>query len=205
MSDGAAVDNGTVFIGTDHGHFYALDAATGKLRWQETSYAKFGSREYFYATPTVAYGRVYAPNTDGYVYAFGEQTGDLRFAQHIGSYVYSGVAVSNKTLYVGTYSGQLVAMDAATGAVKWSFDAPSAVHGAPTIVAGVAYFSTVAGEHPGAARPIKVGAGVTIGVDIATHKAVWNYPEGRYVPIIADQKHLYFVGFRHLSALVPKR
>ena len=39
-----------------------------------SSFSRFGRREYFYATPTVAYGRVYIGNTDGTLYAFGAKT-----------------------------------------------------------------------------------------------------------------------------------
>ena len=48
-----------------------VDAQTGRSAGTRTSFSRFGRREYFYATPTVAYGRVFVGNTDGTVYAFG--------------------------------------------------------------------------------------------------------------------------------------
>ena len=155
VTSSVAYHDGTLFVGSDGGSFYALDASSGKLRWKSGSFSTFGKREYFYATPAVAYGRVYAPNTDGYVYSFGEKSGKLRWARRVGTYVYSAPAIWKKTVYVGTYDGFLVAMDAATGDVKWKYSAPAAVHGAATIVDGVVYFSTLKGKHSGSARKVK--------------------------------------------------
>lgn len=55
-----------------------------------------------------------------------------------------GLALAGGTLYATTTYGELVALDAATGALKWrqKFDAP--VHGAPTVSAGKVFVSTAA-------------------------------------------------------------
>jgi outer membrane protein assembly factor BamB len=203
ITDSVAYHAGRVFIGTDRGGFYGLNAANGRVVWQTSSFSRFGAREYFYATPTVAYGRVYAANTDGYVYSFGERDGRLIWAKHVGSYVYSAPAVFQRRIYVGTFSGQLVALDAATGDILWHFNASSAIAGAPSIVDGVIYFSTLPGEHRGAQRPIKAGPARSYGVDLATHRAIWQSSTGRYSPVVADATSIYFVGAYRLSALEP--
>lgn len=205
ITSSVAYSDGTLFVGSDGGSFYALDANTGKLRWKSGSYSRFGKREYFYATPAVAYGRVYAPNTDGYVYSFGEKTGKIRWARRVGTYVYSAPAIAKQTVYVGTYDGFLVALDAATGDLKWKFRTPAAVHGAATIVDGIVYFSTMKGKHTGSARFVKDGPGKTFGLDARTGKEVWRRNEGRYTPIIADGQRVYFTGFGHLYGLEPLR
>jgi outer membrane protein assembly factor BamB len=204
ITSSVAYHGGTLFVGSDGGSFYALDASSGKLRWKSGSYSKFGKREYFYATPAVAYGRVYAPNTDGYVYSFGETTGKLRWARRVGTYVYSAPAIWKKKVYVGTYDGFLVALDAATGDVRWKYAAPAAVHGAATIVDGVVYFSTLKGQHSGSARFVKNGPGRTFGLDAVSGKVIWRRNEGRYTPIIADGQRVYFTGFGHLYGLEPQ-
>ena len=56
--------------------------------WSAQSQSKFGSREFFYATPTVAYGRVYIGNTDGTMYVFGAKSGKLLWARPLGTYIY---------------------------------------------------------------------------------------------------------------------
>ena len=77
----------------------------------------------FYATPAVAYGRVYIGATDGKIYSFGATSGKLRWSQSTGGYVYSSPAVWRDRVYVGSYSQRFFCLDAATG------DDPLAVHG----------------------------------------------------------------------------
>ena len=96
-------------------------------------------------------------------------------------------------------------LDAASGDVRWTFNAPSAIAGAPTIVDGVVYFSTLPGAHKGAQRPIKAGPGRSYGVDVRTRRVVWQSSSGRYAPVVADQTTIYFEGAFQLSALEPVR
>jgi outer membrane protein assembly factor BamB len=54
VNTSAAYWRGRIFIGSDGGTLYALSAKTGKLLWSAQSQSRFGSREFWYATPTVA-------------------------------------------------------------------------------------------------------------------------------------------------------
>ena len=60
-----AVANGVVYVGSDDGKLYALDAVTGALKW---SY--FTRRGLIQSSPAVANGVVYIGSTDHNVYAF---------------------------------------------------------------------------------------------------------------------------------------
>ena len=51
----------------------SFDARTGRKRWSAQQ-----SSEFFYATPTVAYGRVFIGNTDGTMYAYGALRAQLQ-------------------------------------------------------------------------------------------------------------------------------
>ena len=76
INSSPAFVNGKVYFETDGGSVYALDARTGRLRWRAQALSRFGRREFFYATPTIAYS-VYIGNTDGTLYAFGASSGRL--------------------------------------------------------------------------------------------------------------------------------
>jgi outer membrane protein assembly factor BamB len=207
VTSSAAYSDGTIYIGGNDGHLFALDAWTGKLRWRASSFSRFGSREYFYVTPTVAYGRVYMGNADGTVYAFGAKSGDLLWAQRAGTYVYTAAAVWNRRVFVGTYDGRFMALDAATGDILWRWEAPGAIHGAPTVMAGLVYFSTLPDEiAPRAKRYVKRGKRGTYALDARTGKLVWKWPgQGLYSPIVADESRVYLTGSTRVLGLRPRK
>lgn len=186
-----------IAIGTNGGSVYALDAATGEERWRGEG------QEYFYATPTVAYGRVYAANTDGWVYAYGAKSGRLLWRQQAGTYVYTAPVAAENVIYVGTYDGYIVAFDAGTGAELWRADAPGAVHGAPTLMAGLLYFSTCKGCGQNGVRAAKTGDSGTYAMDIATREIVWRFDDGQYSPVVADERLVYLVGKGVVRGMLP--
>ena len=200
-----AYASGTIYIGTNGGSIYALDARTGTIRWQARSYSHFPrGREYFYATPTVAYGRVFAGNSDGWVYAYGARTGHLLWAQQAGTYVYTAPAVWNQTVYVGSYDGKVYAFDAATGRLRWTYEAAGSIHGAPTVMAGLVYFSVcgTCGTRTGV-RYAKKGPPGTFALNARTGKLVWSFWDGRYSPIVADEKRVYLMGKSRVWGVQP--
>ncbi len=196
---------GTVYIATSGGSLYAVWARSGRLRWQAHSFSRFGRREYFYATPTLAYGRVFVGNADGTVYAFGASTGHLLWARQVGTYVYTAAAVWRKTVYVGTWDGVFAALDARTGDIRWRFDAPSTISGAPTILAGLVYFATCGTCGQGGLRRVKIGPRGTFALDARNGKLVWRFSDGRYSPVVADERRVYIAGKNKVYALITKR
>jgi outer membrane protein assembly factor BamB len=189
VKGGAAYAKGTIYIGSYDGNVYALDAETGKLRWRRGGQHRLGGSGNFYASPALAYGRVYIGSTDGKVYAFGQRSGQLLWSKTTGSYVYSSAAVYDDRVYVGSYDGHFYALDAATGDVRWSFKARGQISGSPTVIDGIVYFSTLKGR--------------TYGLDARTGKVVWTFPDGKYSPVVADEKHLYLTGYTRVYALEP--
>jgi len=204
VNSSPAYANGMVYVGTDGGNLYALDARTGRVRWRSSSFSGFlHGREYFYATPTLAYGRVYIGNTDGTLYAFGARTGHLLWARHAGSYVYTAAAVWRREVIIGTYDGNLVAYNAATGDELWRHAAPAAIHGAPTVLDGLVYFSTCSGCGSHGSRHAKSGPRGTYAVDARNGRLVWTFPDGQYSPVVADSERMYLVGRTHVYGFVP--
>lgn len=199
-----AYSGGRVYFGDNGGDVYALSAKTGRMIWKSSSYSGFlRKREYFYATPTVAYGRVYIGNTDGTLYAFGAASGHLLWSRHAGSYVYTAAAVWRREVIIGTYDGYLVAYNAATGDELWRHSAPAAIHGAPTVLSGLVYFSTCSGCGSHGSRSAKAGPRGTYAVDARNGKLVWQFPDGQYSPVVADSQRLYLVGRTHVYGFVP--
>jgi len=205
ITSSPAYDSGTVFAGTDDGHLLALDARTGKLRWQAASFSRFGRREYFYATPTLAYGRVYIGNADGTLYAFGAESGRLLWARHAGTYVYTAAAAWRQRIYVGTWDGYFSAFNAATGDLLWRHEAEGGISGAPTVMAGLVYYSTFGKFTNSHQRHVKDGPNRTYALDARTGKPVWQFPDGQYSPIVADRDRVYLVGSEAVFGLVSRK
>ena len=178
--------------GDDSGHLYSLNEKERQgSSGRRASQPRFGSTGNFYATPALAYGRVYIGATDGKVYSFGASSGKLRWSQSTGGYVYSSAAVWRSRIYVGSYSHTFFCFDAATGDVLWQFKANGPISGSPTIVAGRVYFATL--------------KGTTYALDATSGALSWTFPDGKYSPVVADAKRLYLVGYARLYGLGERR
>lgn len=191
VKDGLAYAGGRVYFGAYDSHVYALNAATGKLVWRASAQPRFGQSGTFYATPAVAYERVYIGSTDGKMYSFGATSGKLRWSHSTGGYVYSSPAVWRRRVYIGSYDGTFYCYDAATGDVKWTFHANGPISGSPTVVAGRIYFATLKRR--------------TYALNALTGGLLWSYPDGKYSPVVADDAHVYLVGYTRVYGLEQRR
>ena len=89
-----AVTNGVVYIGSDDGEVYALNASTGALLWTYTAGAGI------FSSPAVASGMVYVGSLDYKVYALNAKTGSKLWSYSTGG-GYSSPVVVNGMVYVG--------------------------------------------------------------------------------------------------------
>ena len=193
-----AYDRGTLFFGDYAGEVTALRVRDGSVVWSTgTAGRSFSRSGRFYATPAVAYGRVYLGNTDGRVYSFSARTGQLAWSRSTGAFVYAGAAVAAApgtppTVYVGSYDGNFYALDARSGDSRWVHAAGGRISGAATVIGRVVYFSTLEGNR-------------TTGLDVRTGRPVFRFGAGKFNPVISDGRRLYLTGYGHQYALVPKR
>jgi outer membrane protein assembly factor BamB len=119
-----ALSGGTVFIGSGDHHVYALDAASGALKW------KFATGDVVHASPAVAGGVVYIGSWDRRLYALDAATGAMKWAfvtgddpeQHNQIGIASSAAVAGGIVYFGCRDGHFYALDAADGRLHWKLD-----------------------------------------------------------------------------------
>ena len=199
IKGGPALVGGVLYFGDYAGRAYAVRARDGHQIWAvSTNGAQFGfGSGQFYATPAVAYGRVYMGNTDGRVYSFGARNGALAWATSTGAYVYSSAAVADPaglgpTVYLGSYSGYFYAFNAQSGQIRWKHPAGGRISGAATVVGNVVYYSDL-------------GTRTTTGLNAATGRTVFSFPDGAFTPIIADNRALYLDGYTRIYELLPAR
>jgi len=185
-----ALDDGMLFFGDYAGQVTALRRADGSRVWHTgTSGGAFGLKSgTFYATPAVAYGRVYLGNTDGFVYSFGEKTGRLAWRHKTGGYVYSSPAVSDAQggmVFAGSYDGKLYAFDARTGSVRWTHRAGGRISGGPVVVGNLVFYSNL-------------GRRSTAALGVNTGRTMWSVGHGAFNPVISDGQRIYLNGYSTL-------
>ncbi len=117
LTSSPVVVDGTVYFGCRDAHVYAVDAATGKQKW-----AYYTDQGWVSATPAVRGNTLYVGSGSSLkVFALDTSTGTPRFSFPIKSAIFSSVALAGNIAVVGTFSGELDAFDATTGALVWEF------------------------------------------------------------------------------------
>jgi outer membrane protein assembly factor BamB len=139
------VVSGVVYFGSGDGNVYALDDASGALRW------KFHTGNVIHASPAVADGTLYIGSWDSYFYALDAASGRQRWRFKTGEDpnvnnqvgIQSSAVVADGVVYFGCRDSHLYALDAASGAERWSFSTgDSWVISSPAVRDGTVYFAT---------------------------------------------------------------
>jgi eukaryotic-like serine/threonine-protein kinase len=140
-----AVWKGAVYFGSGDGSVYALDAATGTLKW------KFQTGDVVHASPAIVDGKVYIGSWDSYFYALDAASGKViwRFKTgedndiHNQVGIQSSATVFNGIVYFGCRDSKLYALDAETGKQRWMFfNHGSWVITSPVVHDGKVFFAT---------------------------------------------------------------
>jgi outer membrane protein assembly factor BamB len=182
------VSNGVVYQFARQGEeevLLALDASTGKELWRagavpapyEVNPAASGHGKGPKSTPVVAGGRVYTLGIAGLLSAHDAKTGRLIWHKDFSkqfpttSPLY-GTAMSPVVVgdllvaHVGGHDrGALTAFDAATGAVKWSYDADGPAYSSPVVL-------TAGGER----QLVTFTQKELVAVSAATGQLLWKLP-----------------------------
>jgi outer membrane protein assembly factor BamB len=191
-----AYSDGIVYVGDYSGEMTALHVNDGSIKWQTGSQGtSFGRTGQFYATAAIAFGRVYAGNTDGRMYSFDQQTGKLAWSHSTSNYVYAGAVAARTpdtqpTVYFGSYDGTFYALDARNGEERWSQHNLGAISGAASLIGETVYVSDLKSTS-------------TYGFNASNGHKVFQYSDGAYNPVISNGKELFLTGYKTLYALTP--
>ncbi|HUZ16081.1 MAG TPA: PQQ-binding-like beta-propeller repeat protein [Gaiellaceae bacterium] len=143
-----------------NGELVALDARTGRIRWQRT----IGDSE---SSPLVAHGTVYFGDTDGHVYAFAAATGRERWSFDAGGAVKGSPALEHGRLYVGNYGGSFYILSARTGHLLWQNGGHGNFYAGASIADGRVYVGSIDGH--------------VYGFSARNLKTLWAFPTGGWV------------------------
>jgi len=155
-----AIVNGVVYVGSNDGNLYAIDRESGAQKWKFPTGARVTS------SPAVVNGLVYFGSYDGNFYAVEAGAGKLRWKfRNAGERRYAGIhlhgslpegesmpdpfdvylsspTVWNGAVYFGSGDGNVYAIDATSGTVKWKFKTGDVVHASPAIADGKLYIGS---------------------------------------------------------------
>jgi outer membrane protein assembly factor BamB len=177
-----------IFVAAYGGTITALRAGSGKVIWRSgTSGRSFGRAGNFYGTPAVKFGRVYAGNTDGRVYSFAASSGKLAWSHSTGGFVYAGAAVADvpgmkPAVFIGSYSGKFMALDARSGKPIWTKGGFGKISGSASVIGDVVWFSSLSKR-----RTWALGA--------RSGKTLWSLGRGAFNPAISDGIRVYITGY----------
>ena len=149
-----------VFIGSDDGHLYALNARNGELLW------KFRTGGRVSSSPAVYDNKVYVVSFDGYLYCIERQSGrEVWKFKTAGERVFSAPGlhgmpekdralddpwdtflsspvVANGKVYAGCGAGVFYALDCNTGEKYWEFKTGGVIHSSPAYASSTVYFGS---------------------------------------------------------------
>jgi eukaryotic-like serine/threonine-protein kinase len=155
-----AVAGDLVVVGSTDGSLYAVSRTDGALRWQ------FDTKGPVTSSPAVADGLVYVSSLDGNVYAVDAANGERRWAfatQGERRFTAPGIhgaiprtermpdpfdvftsspTVAGGMVFIGSGDQHVYALDAKTGALRWSFATGDVVHASPAVAHQTVYIGS---------------------------------------------------------------
>jgi outer membrane protein assembly factor BamB len=155
-ANGTVAAEGQLFIPTADGSVIAIDATNGTERWR----ASIGAAP----VHTLAYadGRVLAATDDGLFVALEAGDGDRIWVVETGADGTGTPVIANGIAYLGSHpeapTGRLRAVDAATGAARWTIDEPLQ---APAVLGSLAVSAS--------------STGVVVALDAHTGTERWRF------------------------------
>jgi len=195
-----AVAAGLVYVGSTDGNLYAIEAESGEQKWKFETHVRITS------SPAVDHGAVYFGSYDGNFYAVDAASGKLkwkfqsrgerRFAgKHLHGtqpeaevmpdpfdFYLSSPAVSAGLVYFGSGDGNVYALQADSGKLRWRFQTGDVVHASPAIADGTIFIGS--------------WDSYFYALDAATGKKKWSFKTG-------EDHHIYNqVGIQSSAAVM---
>ena len=168
VNSSPAVVDDLVYVSSEDGYVYGLDALTGRALWG----TDIGEQRL--SSPTVAEGVVYFSFAEGYVVALDALTGEVQWGSEAGDKGLSPPALANGVVYVGSNDRYVYALDANSGQSVWH-QQTGQVWASPVVVGGVIYIGSV-DDH-------------IYALDVANGELLWRYEAGGMImssPAVVD-------------------
>jgi outer membrane protein assembly factor BamB len=172
--------DGVVFVGAGK-EVYALDAATGLVKWE------FDTQDYITSSPAVDGGQVYITDFQ-FAYAIDQIEGTLRWASPVETgFSFSIIATSNTVLV--TSGAKLLALATADGKQQWVLDAP-----------GQNLIPAAADEQ----RAYVKSTATLIALDLVSGQELWRVKDNNFIslPVLSRGQIFFIQGMQASTQLI---
>src|SRR5260370_20483408 len=158
MKSSPVVADTFVLVGSYDGHLYALDTATGRLRW------KFETDGPVHSTPAIKDGMVYVAGCDENFRAITLAGGKEVFQISAGANTAASPLIDGDRAYVGTFNNEVLGIDLRARKILWHYENPDRQF---------PYYSSAAL----ASRRLIVGGRDKLvhAIDVTTGKSSWTF------------------------------
>jgi outer membrane protein assembly factor BamB len=136
VTSSPAVANSVVYIGSNNGNIYTLNAANGSRIWEYSTYQPVLS------SPAVVDGVVYIGGNTGNIYALKATDGSRIWEYSTYQPVSSSPAVVDGVVYIGSDNGNIYALKATDGSRIWEYSTYQPVTSSPSVAEGVVYIGS---------------------------------------------------------------
>ncbi len=170
------VVDGRLYVGSENGNIYCLDAQTGRQIW-----VNFKIDSAIRSSPAISNGFLYICDTKNVVYCLDTQTGKINwnFSRDDGvlsDYKSSSPTVVNGYVYICSGSNSLFCLDALTGQEVWAFNITSV---APSVEGTKGWeigHSSVSTSPAIVDYRVYVGGSNLYCLDANSGSLIWSYP-----------------------------
>lgn len=175
ITSGSNFGDGTVLFGAQDETLYCLNRSDGKPKWK---YQINGGP--VMGTPAVIGGKTFAAGCDSILHVLDAATGAEQSHVEVGGQVGASASAKGETIYLGTMSNQVLAVDLKKGEVAWTFESPKGRQ---------PFFSSAAVTD----RLVVIGSRDkrVYAIDRAKGTEVWSFPTQGKVdssPVIANNR-----------------
>ncbi|MGC8656417.1 MAG: PQQ-binding-like beta-propeller repeat protein [Thermoplasmata archaeon] len=130
---------GNVYVGSNSGYIYSLNATSGSLVWS------YNTGSAIQSSPAVSNGIVYVGSNNNNLYAFNATLGTSLWTYNTGGQVFSSPDVSYGLVFVGSLSNSIYALYATSGKLAWQYNTGGKVYSSPIVVGGNVYIGSNSG------------------------------------------------------------
>src|SRR5689334_4065281 len=119
-----AIHNGVAYVINKYGNGKAVRLSDHKVLWELNVRPSDKGKPNFVTAPVYYRGRVYGAFLTGNLAAGDAKTGAKDWVRRLPGHLESSPMAAGGLLYLGTDAAKVLALDPATGATRWTFDAP---------------------------------------------------------------------------------